>query len=83
MFGGRTEFLMKLPSLSARELGVFGRGSGGPLGVGPMSLHVVSVLRAKGIRPQGGHIALRGAVCKNASPGGLLLLFPGGGACRR
>ena len=58
MFGGRHQFFMKLPSLSARKIGVFGRG---PLGVGPMSRHGVSVVRANGTRPQGGHIALRGA----------------------
>jgi len=29
MFGGRYQFFMKLPNLSAREMGVFGRGSRG------------------------------------------------------
>jgi|GEM_PF-1850414 len=28
-FGGRNQFFMKLPNLSARKLGVFGRGSRG------------------------------------------------------
>jgi len=36
-----------------------------PLGVGPMRLHNVSVLRADGTRPQGGHIALRGAATRH------------------
>jgi len=39
-----------------------------PLGVGPMSLHDISVLRVKGTKPQVDQIALRGAATEKRSP---------------